>query len=159
MIGLEDLVLLQKAERLADDNWDLVRAWDDFARDTVGKQLVRALDSIGANVAEAFGRYHYGEKINFLYYARGSLFEGKYWINRAQKRRLISDQTHQQYASQLRDIAVRINNFARALKSQRSSRSKISELREPGPIYVTEESNIFSDDDLSWLSQSPQNLN
>ncbi len=159
MAGLEDLVLLKKSAELADSNWNLVREWDDFARDTVGRQLVKAVDSVGANVAEAFGRFHYGEKINFLYYARGSVFESKYWINRAEKRNLIPGEIHQAFAAQLKDIAIRINNFARALKSQRSSRSKISDLREPGPEYTTEETLIFSNDDLSWLSKSPQNLN
>ena len=113
MAGLEDLTLLKKAEEIADANWNLVQSWNEFDRDTLGKQLVRAMDSVGANVAEAFGRFHYGEKINFLYYARGSVFESKYWINRAQKRHLISLETHQQYATRLTDVAVGINTSSR----------------------------------------------
>jgi len=152
--GLEDLTLLKKAEEIADANWNLVQSWNEFDRDTLGKQLVRAMDSVGANVAEAFGRFHYGEKINFLYYARGSVFESKYWINRAQKRRLISLETHQQYAAQLTDVAVGINNFIRSLKNQRT-KSKASNLREPGPDYITKNDAFFTDKDLLWLSESP----
>ena len=44
------------AETVADEVWNTVRAWDPFARDTVGRQLVRAADSIGANIAEGIGR-------------------------------------------------------------------------------------------------------
>jgi len=44
------------AETVADEVWNTVRAWDHFARDTVGRQLVRAADSIGANIAEGIGR-------------------------------------------------------------------------------------------------------
>ena len=162
MIGLEDLTLLQKAEEVADSNWKLVQSWNDFDRQTLGKQFVRALDSVGANVAEAFGRFHYGDKINFLYYARGSVFESKYWLNRAQKRGLISDETHRMYAKKLTDIAVRINNFVRSLKKQRSSKPASNVLKESGPVYHTKtdsetDFDIFDADEISWLTQSPQN--
>ena len=64
---LTELWVFQKAEELAEAVWKLVMDWNSFAKNTVGEQLVRAVDSIGANIAEAFGRFHYGEKINFLY--------------------------------------------------------------------------------------------
>ena len=70
----EDLRILQAAEEIADGVWKQVTEWDDFDRDVVGKQMARAADSIGAYIAESYGRYHYGEKLQFLYYARGSLF-------------------------------------------------------------------------------------
>jgi four helix bundle protein len=82
----EELEVLRTAEDMADAIWVHVSRWQAFERDTVGKQLVRAVDSIGANIAEAFGRYHYGEKLQFLYYARGSVFEVKYWLNRVHQR-------------------------------------------------------------------------
>jgi four helix bundle protein len=92
--ALEDLKILQIAEHVADEIWKLVIAWDVFVRDVVGGQLARASDSIGANIAEAFGRFNYGEKVQFLYYARGSLFETKYWLNRSVARHLISSELH-----------------------------------------------------------------
>src|SRR5437868_3263948 len=70
--NLEDLKVLQAAEGVADDLWQQVMAWNEFARDTLGKQAVRAVES--------FGRFNFGEKLQFLYYARGSLFETKYWL-------------------------------------------------------------------------------
>jgi len=76
--SLEDLRVLAMAESVADAIWGQVARWNEFSRDTVGKQVVRAVDSIGANIAEGFGRFNFGEKLQFLYYARGSLFETKY---------------------------------------------------------------------------------
>lgn len=38
-------------------------------------QMRRAALSISANIAEAFGRYHVNDKINFYYFSRGSLAE------------------------------------------------------------------------------------
>lgn len=55
-VSFEDLRVYQLAETLADDVWNIVVAWDAFARDTVGKQIVKAADSIGANIAEGTGR-------------------------------------------------------------------------------------------------------
>lgn len=75
---LEDLKILQNAENIADAIWKRVMKWEKFAKDVVGKQIIRAVDSIGANIAESYGRFNYGEKLQFLYYSRGSLFETKY---------------------------------------------------------------------------------
>jgi len=65
VLRFEELRVLQAAEKVADGIWRRVVRWEAFARDTVGNQMARAADSIGANVAEAYGRYHYGEKLQF----------------------------------------------------------------------------------------------
>ncbi len=64
----ETLEVLKSAEQLADSIWKQVTTRDDFPKDVVGKQITRAADSIGANLAEAFGRFHFGEKLQFLYF-------------------------------------------------------------------------------------------
>ena len=66
--------------------------WDAFARDTVGKQLVKAADSIGANIAEGTGRGSYQDNRRFIRIARGSLYETRHWLRRAYKRNLLSDE-------------------------------------------------------------------
>lgn len=86
----ENLRVLQSAEEIADSIWKKVVEWDDFAKDVVGKQIARSADSIGANISESFGRFHFGEKLQFLYYARGSIFETKYWLNRVKARSLMA---------------------------------------------------------------------
>ena len=50
--NFEKLQVYKLSERLADQTWKIVIRWDTLAKDTVGKQLIRAADSIGANVAE-----------------------------------------------------------------------------------------------------------
>ena len=65
--GFDDLRVLEDASKLSDLIWEEIQGWKPFDRDVVGKQLARAIDSIGANIAEAFGRYHYGEKIRRRY--------------------------------------------------------------------------------------------
>lgn len=151
--SLEELRVLQTVEQVADAIWEQVVAWESFARDVVGGQLARAADSIGANIAEAFGRYHYGEKLQFLYYARGSLFETKYWLNRAVKRRLMSADQADKYAAPLSEVARQLNTFAHSLKNQRRSQAPSEKLiRETSIDYsISLETPLFTDAELDWL--------
>ena len=71
--------------------WEIVDSWDFFAKDTVGKQLVNSSDSIGANIAEGYGRGSHADNRRFAKIARGSLFEVKHWLRRAYKRHLLVD--------------------------------------------------------------------
>jgi four helix bundle protein len=148
--SLEDLRVLQDCEQVADSVWKVVLAWDDFAKETIGKQLVRAVDSIGANVAESYGRFHFGEKQQFLSYGRGSLFETKYWLNRCYGRQLISADQLKNYAKQLNSIGRQINNFVKSLKTQQSS----NKIREPETVYQINNPQVelFSKTDLGWLA-------
>ena len=83
---IEDSRMYKRAEKVADAVWDLVDGWKYFEKKTVGDQLVRSCDSIGANLAESAGRFHKNDVIKFIYYSRGSLRETKYWIKRAKAR-------------------------------------------------------------------------
>ena len=56
-------------------------------------QLLRAADSIGANIAEAAGREHPADKRRFLVIARASLFETEHWLARAHARGLVSSES------------------------------------------------------------------
>jgi four helix bundle protein len=69
----------------------MVVKWKRLAQDTVGKQLIKAADSIGANIAEGTGRGSYADNRRFARIARGSLFEVKHWLRRAYRRDLLSE--------------------------------------------------------------------
>ncbi|MCA9146333.1 MAG: four helix bundle protein [Planctomycetales bacterium] len=75
--NFENLRVYQLSEALADSAWKVVRRWDNLARDTVGKQLIRAADSVGANIAEGSGRASVADNRRFVRIARGSLYETK----------------------------------------------------------------------------------
>ena len=157
-IGLEDLQVLKTAESVADSIWKAVSGWDDFAKDTVGKQITRSADSIGANIAESFGRYNFGEKLQFLYYSRGSLFETKYWLNRILARNLMDASEVRGYIDGLTSLARQLNAFAGSLKSARTENSsKKSSVKESASEYLvvsSEEASalLFSEADLNFLN-------
>lgn len=154
----EDLRVLKSAEEIADSIWKIVVQWDDFAKEVVGKQIARSADSVGANIAESFGRFNFGEKLQFLYYSRGSIFETKYWLNRTRVRGLMKSDEVQGYVNRLTDLARQLNTFASSLKTVRAEqKSKTSAVREEQAEYLAifpEEipNPLFSEDDLNWLS-------
>jgi len=134
-VGIEDLRVLRKAEQLADQVWGQVQMWTGFQKDTVGLQLVRAVDSVGANIAEAFGRFHYGEKLRFLYYARGSVFESKYWLDRAHKRKLIDHEMYTMWTDSIEVVARQLNAFARSIQQQKNG-GQGKQIRESSVPYT-----------------------
>lgn len=87
--NFEKLHVYQLAEKLADHVWHVVIRWSPIAKDTVGKQLIRAADSIGANIAEGVGRGSFPDNRRFVRIARGSLNETQHWLRRAFKRELL----------------------------------------------------------------------
>jgi four helix bundle protein len=100
-----DLVSYRHAVAIADDLWEVVGMWDSFHRWSMGMQLVRAADSIGANIAEATGRWHEPDKRRLLYVARGSLHETEHWLARAEARRIFPTE----------ELEVRLAELARTL--------------------------------------------
>src|SRR5687768_17530405 len=86
---LEEKRIYKQVEELADGIQDLVMKWEWFSKKSLGLQVTRSADSIGANIAEAGGRFHPNDVKNFFYHARGSLRETKYWLRRAVSRKLI----------------------------------------------------------------------
>lgn len=56
---LEELKVYNLSIELAEKVWNIVDTWNYFAKDTVGKQLVRSTDSIATNLSEGFGRFHF----------------------------------------------------------------------------------------------------
>ena len=156
--SMEDIRVLKSAEQIADAIYKIAVQWDEFAQDVVGKQIARAADSMEANIAESFGRFHFGEKIQFLYYARGSVFETKYWLNRAATRELMSAADSQSYVTRLTDIARQLNLYVSSLKGQRSGEISVAKTVKESPIeYQTSRlpddfpNVLFDETDIAWL--------
>ena len=111
----EKLHVYRLAERLADAIWQFVFAWEHFARDTVGKQLVRAVDSIGANIAEGCGRGTFQDNRRFVRVARGSLNETKHWLRRAFVRNLLTPAQVAQTRPLLDELSPRLNAYLKSI--------------------------------------------
>ncbi|MBC8180952.1 four helix bundle protein [candidate division KSB1 bacterium] len=112
---LEELKVYNQAMEIGEEIWGIVVKWDYFAKDTMGKQLVRAIDSVAANLSEGFGRYHYRESKNFAYYSRGSLYETKTWLTKAKNRKYINDEEFKKFANTIDTIGKMLNNYIKSI--------------------------------------------
>ena len=108
---LEDLRVYNQAMDFGEEVWKIVIRWGFFEKDTVGKQLVKASDSVAANLSEGFGRYHYNETKHFGYYSRGSLFETKTWLTKAKNRNLIKEEEFTALISDINSIGKMLNAY------------------------------------------------
>jgi four helix bundle protein len=113
--GFDDLRVYQLAEVLSDSVWEIVLQWQALARDTVGKQLVRAADSIGANIAEGHGRGSYQDNRRFIRIARGSLNETRQWLRRAFKRRILTDEQVAKLQPLVEELGPRLNAYLKSI--------------------------------------------
>ncbi len=111
----EKLDVYKLAETLCDEIWTVAKGWDYFSRDTVGRQLVRAADSIGANIAEGTGRGSFVDNRRFARNARGSLNETRHWLRRAHKRGLLTDGAVQKIRPVIDELSLKLSAYLRSI--------------------------------------------
>lgn len=107
-LTIEKISAYNKSFDFSNEVWDIVIKWDFFAKDTVGKQFVKATDSISANIAEGFGRYSKKDKVRFYRISLGSLEETGDWIRKAYRRELIASEINTKFTDAINDIRLEI---------------------------------------------------
>ena len=85
-----ELHAYRSAVLVAEFLYPRVRHWAPFERDTIGLQLIRSAETVGANIAEATGRWNTPDQRRMLIIARGSLLEAAHWVRRAQRLGLLN---------------------------------------------------------------------
>lgn len=108
---LEKLEVYELAEQFSDNIWEIVMGWDQFRKDTIGKQIVRSADSIGANIAEGYGRFYYKESKQFYFYSRGSVQETKSWVGKCKRRKLVGENKCDELLGMAEVILIKLNAF------------------------------------------------
>lgn len=117
--NFENLKVYQLSEELADCIWNIALDWDNFAKDTVGKQIVRSADSIGANIAEGAGRGSFQDNRRFIKMGRGSLNETKHWLRRAFKRNLLTSEQINKLKPIIDELAPKLNAYLNSIGTSR----------------------------------------
>ena len=113
--SLDDLRVYNMAEELADLVWEAVATWRGFSKSAVGSQLVRAADSVGANIAEGYGCASPADHQRFIRTARGSLYEVRFFLRRADKRKLLTSEQKAPLQRLLKDLLPALNAYLRSL--------------------------------------------
>ena len=115
-IPLDNLEIYQLSRKLSEIGWVIYSGlgWED--KKTMGSQFIRATDSVGANIAEGYGRFHYLDQIKFYYNSRGSLNEcNDYWIELLKERGKISSANYKKYKEVAGNLLVKLNRFIKAV--------------------------------------------
>ena len=105
--SFRDLDAYTRAAGIATELHERVARWPPFELWSTGIQLMRAVDSISANIAEAVGRWHEADRRRLLLIARGSLYETEHWMLTAEDRGLLERGMHRR----LDDIARPLNGL------------------------------------------------
>ena len=85
-------------------------SWED--KKTMGDQFIRSVDSVGANIAEGYRRYHHLDRIKFYYNARASLSEScHHWLELLRERDKISDEECKEILKISSMLSLKLSNF------------------------------------------------
>ena len=121
--NFENLKVYRLSEDLADLIWRVSANEDNFSRDTIGKQIVRSADSIGANIAEDTGRLSCQDNKRFGYIAGGSLNETKHWLGRAFKRNLLKTEEIEKLKPIMAGLAPKLNAYINSIEKSKRKKS------------------------------------
>ena len=115
---ISDLEIYKLSREISRTAWAVYSAFDWSTKKVIGDQWVTSVDSVGANIAEGFGRYHFADKNKFNYNARGSLIEAKHWTNLLHERTLLSSDVHGNLNEYFDRLLHGLNAYIKATKDQ-----------------------------------------
>jgi len=109
-LKLNDVPAYKTAFNLSNYVCNVIIKWDWFAKSHVGGQFVEAIDSISANIAEGFGRYHKKDKIKFYHYSSVSVKESFDWNEKSKVRKLMKEEEYKHIFGELQKLPKEINH-------------------------------------------------
>ena len=111
-ILLKDLEVYNLARELSVIAWEIYSKLDWETKKINGFQFVSSVDSIGANIAEGYSRFHYLDRIKFYYNSRGSFSEAnEHWIELLMERRKVIEKDYKRFKSVAIKFSIKLNNF------------------------------------------------
>lgn len=124
---LWELKVYKIAREISRDTWDVYKEFDWHTKKVIGDQWLRSTDSISANIAEGFGRFHYLDKNKFNYNARGSLFESLDWVDKLGERDLLKQKLRESLTEKLKDCLKKLNGYIKTTKNQKCKEQEETE--------------------------------
>jgi four helix bundle protein len=116
--SFKDMPIWQEAMKIAEDIFKMTKALPKSEEYALVSQLRRAALSISANIAEAYGRNHSADKVNFYYFARGSAVETQSHLEYSRRVGYISEAELIRLDSELVKIYNDLNKIVISLKNR-----------------------------------------
>lgn len=111
---LEDLEIYNLSMNLSDIVFFEVNKMPQFHKNTLGKQWIRAADSVCLNISEGFGRFSFRDSRSFSIIGRGSLYESKTCMTKAFRREFITKELYDNLLKRYNNLGVKLNNYITA---------------------------------------------
>jgi four helix bundle protein len=124
MLNVTELDVYKLSEELSDMIWFNFDSWDKKVQNTIGYQIIRASDSIAANIAEGYGRFTPPDRKKFYLYSRSSLEETKAWIRKLTRGNVIDEAQVAKYQSIIDKLGPKLNAFINATKVSEIEKGK-----------------------------------
>lgn len=118
-LSLDKLEVYRLTRELSAVSWQIYELLDWKAKKILGDQFVESTDSVGANVAEGYGRFHYLDKVKFYYNARGSLLESRHWLDLLAERGLLNTVSKKKYLSIYKELRLGLNGLIKSAMNAR----------------------------------------
>lgn len=119
-IELKDLQIYQLSRKLSSIAWINYSKMTFEDKKLMGDQFLRATDSIGANIAEGYSRFHFLDKAKFYYNARASQSEATdHWLELLLERGKIANEVHNEYKEISKELQIKLNNFIKHTKDEK----------------------------------------
>ena len=111
-IPLKELEVYKLARELSEIGWEIYQSLDWHDKKIIGDQFIQATDSVGANIAEGYGRFHSLDRIKFYYNSRGSLSEcTDHWLELLKQRLKIDEEKYKKFKTIANILSLKLQNF------------------------------------------------
>lgn len=122
-IPLQNLEVYQLARELSKKAWVIYEKMSWQEKKIIGDQFISSIDSIGANIAEGYGRFHYLDRVRFLYNARGSMLEAiNHWLELLLERNKVSQSDFDEMKQLAEKLSIKLNNFIRSIYESKNNK-------------------------------------
>lgn len=115
-----NLEVWQDASELVNNIYKLTEAFPSKEKYNLTSQLRRSIVSIAANIAESSGRYHFKDKVNFLFNSRGSLEETRSHLIIAKELGYVSPDEQEPIEKKLITLRKKLNGLINAWRKRAS---------------------------------------
>lgn len=113
---LKNLDIYRLSRELCTAVWKIFENMNYETKKIIGYQWIRSTDSVGANIAEGFGRFHYLDRNKFNLNARGSLLEVIHWTELLDERKIISNSDIKDLFLIINELHPKLNKFIATTK-------------------------------------------
>lgn len=121
-LSLEKLKVYQLARELSRIAWEIYEglSWQD--KKITGNQFIESTDSVSANVAEGFGRFHYLDKVKFYFNSRGSLLESRNWAELLRERDKITTGLYERYLNCYKNLKLTLSGLIQSTMKEKKKK-------------------------------------